>query len=222
MTKTWQSSGLAVILLLALTFVAYAPALRCGFVWDDNELLLDNHLIKASDGLHRFWFTTQSPDYWPLTSTTWWLEWRLWNKNPVGYHLVNVILHGLSAVLLWKVMARLKIPGAWVAAAVFAVHPVNVESVAWISERKNVLCMFFYTLSLLCYQKFEDTRRMRDYWLALVAFALALLSKTAVVALPVVLVLCAWWRKRKIDRTDWLRSLPFFALSLAMGFITIW
>ncbi|MCX6374556.1 MAG: hypothetical protein NTU88_00700 [Armatimonadetes bacterium] len=137
--------GAAAIALM--TLAAYWPAIHGGFIWDDNDYLTENPLITAPDGLARIWFSTdQTSQYFPLVYTTFRMEHAIWGMDPIGYHAVNVLLHIASALLLWTLLRRLKIPGAWIAAAIFALHPVNVESVAWVTERKNCLSTVFYLL----------------------------------------------------------------------------
>lgn len=208
-------------LLILIVFAVYWPILHGGFVFDDVVLICNSTMIHARDGLYRIWFTSEAPDYWPVTYTAWWFQWRVFGSNAAGYHVVNVAMHAVDAVLVWIVLRRLNIPGAWPAALLFGIHPVNVTTVAWISEQKNTLSMLFYAVSVLFYLKFDEQGRRKCYILSLFAFLLALLSKTSVVTGPVVLLGCVWWKRGRIDRRDVLRSLPFFALSLAAACVTI-
>ena len=213
---------LAAAAILAVTLLAYLPAMRGGFFWDDEIFLTHNKLIASADGLRQFWLTTQAPDYFPLTSSLLWVEWRLWGNHAAGYHVVNILLHAIAAVLLWRVLLRLRIPGAWLAGLLFGVHPVAAASAAWISELKNTLALALYLLSLLAWLAWDERGGARSYVLALALFLLALLAKTSVVMLPLVLLLCAWWRHGAVARKDLVRSVPFFALSLALGLATVW
>lgn len=220
----WLVVGKA-LLLCALVLVAYIPAMRADFNWDDGDFLTQNKLIKAPDGLYRFWFTTEPPDYFPLTSSVLWIEWRLWGMNPMGYHVVNVLLHLGSCLVLWRVLKRLSVPGAWLVALVYAVHPVNVESVAWITERKNTLPMFLALISVILFLRAYANREAfsrTDYLLSILVFVLALLSKTSVALFPVVLLGCLWWNNRRIARKDIVRTIPFFVVALVLSLVTIW
>lgn len=210
------------LVLLLVPVLCYLPALRAGFVWDDRFLLTENPLMRLPDGLFRIWFSTASYDYYPVTYSAFWAGWQWWGANPLGFHAANIALNALNGFLLWRVLLRLQIPGAWLAALVFAVHPVNAASVAWISEMKNTLSMAFYLGAALSFFGFEDSSNKRAYAAAAGLFVLALLSKASVVMLPPVLLLCAWWRRGSISRTDVLRTAPLFLLSLLAGLVAIW
>jgi tetratricopeptide (TPR) repeat protein len=214
------------VAIVALTLLVYIPAMGGGFLWDDDWLLTDNPHLRNLNGLARIWQFTlggdkRIPDYFPVTWTSFWIEWQLWGKNPTGYHVTNIALHAANAVLVWLVLARLGVRWAWLAGALFAVHPVNVASVAWIAERKNTLSMLFYLLAWLSYLRFDEKDGWKWYARSLGLFLLALLSKTSVVMLPVVLLLVGWWRRDKVTWRDLLAALPFFAMALVFSIIGI-
>jgi len=218
-----RKSHVAAGCLVLVTLAVYIPAMRGGFVWNDNEIgSLGRNIVLEEHGLYRVWFTAESVNYWPLTWTSYWLEHRIWGLNPAGYHVVNVLIHIGSALLIWGVLRRLSLPGAWMAALVFAIHPVNVESVAWITQRKNTLSLFFCLLAFSWCLRFDDGARRRWYWAATAAFLAAMLSKGAAATFPVVLLLSAWHRREKIRGRDILRSLPFFAIALLMSGVEVW
>ncbi|HUI07690.1 MAG TPA: hypothetical protein VL486_11875 [Verrucomicrobiae bacterium] len=217
--------------LVVLVLVAYLPALRGGFLWDDNAYVTENQALRTPNGLGEIWFKPgTTPQYYPLVFTSFWLEYRLWRLQPFGYHLVNVLLHAANAVLLWRVLRRLEIAGAWWAAAIFALHPVMVESVAWVTERKNVLSCLFYLLAALAYFRFRPltngsvvrARDWRFYPLSLAFFLCALLSKTVTCSLPAVLVLLLWWKGGRIEKRDARALAPLFGLGAALGLMTVW
>jgi tetratricopeptide (TPR) repeat protein len=207
---------------VAVVLAAYLPSVRGGFVWDDYGFFIDNPLIENPHGLHDIWLTTEPQDYFALTSTMLWTEWQAWGMNPVGYHVVNILLHAGAALLLWRVLRQLRLPGAWLGGMLFAVHPVATLSAAWITEGKNTLSLALYLLALWAFLDYDERGGKGRYVLSLLFFLLALLAKGSVVVLPFALLLCAWWRRGGISRRDIARSVPFFALALAMGLVTIW
>jgi tetratricopeptide (TPR) repeat protein len=217
---------LLAVAIVAMTLLAYIPATKAGFVWDDQEYVVSNPVMTAPDGLWRIWFVHGStPQYYPMVFTVLRLEHSLWGVRPFGYHLVNILLHAISALVLWRILAFLSVRGAWVAALIFAVHPVHVESVAWVSEIKNVLSGLFYLaaawMALRFYLREGAGLRRWAYWAgALLLFACALLSKTVTCSLPAAILLILWWKRGRIRLKDVLTLLPFFLLGAALALNT--
>ena len=243
--RLWTSQGpltralIAGALLLLVTLVAYFPALDGRFLWDDDAHVTAPAL-RSLGGLGRIWTDPRATQqYYPLTHSVFWLEYRLWGAHPVGYHVVNVVLHVAGALLLCAILTRLAVPGAWLAAALFALHPVHVESVAWITELKNTLSGVCYLGALLAYLAWAPpgapgpapgrtraspaARDGRLYGLALALFVGALLSKTVTASLPAAILLIVWWKEGRLAWRRHVRPLlPFFLVGATLGLTTAW
>src|SRR6266481_3772859 len=221
---SWSKRDWSFCLILGvMTILAYQPAWHGGVLWDD-EAHIGGPELRTLDGLRRIWFvprTTQQ--YYPLLHTSYWLQQRLWGDSTTGYHIVNLLLHIGCVVLVLRILRRLQIPGAELAATIFALHPVNVETVAWIAERKNTLSGVFALAATLWYLRFDESRSRRSYVLALGLFLLGLLSKTAIVTLPLALLAIFWWKRGTISwRRDVVPLIPFFFLAAVAGLVTRW
>ena len=223
--------ALCVLALIALALGSYLPAMLWGgFVWDDLSFITSEPALEDFAGLKRIWFApmeVEEPFYRPLTYTTFWLEHKLWGFAPNGYHVVNVLLHAANAVLLWRVLLALAAPGAWLVAAVFAVHPLHVESVAWAIERKDVLSGLLYLACVATWLRFQAAREAaggcaagtnwRLYGLALALLTAGLLAKNMVATLPAALLILQWWRSGRVTLTDIALVLPFFLVAAAFA-----
>ena len=209
--------------LVAAALCIYWPALHGDWLWDDRADVVSNPLLRDLGGLARIWFEPSAlPDYYPIKASVQWVQWQLWHEDTLGYHLTNVALHLAGAFLVWRLFARLGLRHGWLGAMLFTVHPVMVESVAWIAELKNTLSLPPLLGACLAFLDFDEHGRRRDYVRALALFIVAMLCKTSVVMLPCVLLLHAWWRRRRIARADVLAAAPFFAVSLVLGLVTVW
>jgi Flp pilus assembly protein TadD len=242
--RTARATVPGIVALVLMIVVAYLPVRQAGYLWDDQDYVVGNTNLVRPDGLRRIWFEPhKTVQYYPLVHTALWLEYRLWQLRPQGYHQVNVLLHAVNAALLWMVLLRLAVPGAWFIAALFGLHPLQVESVAWITEIKNLLSGCFYLLSVWAYLRFQDarageaevSRRPRErhdaagalrgrrlYALSLGLFVLALLSKTTAVTLPAVLLVLMWWKSLALRRQDLLALVPMFGIAVVSGIGTWW
>ncbi len=214
-----RADAISIFGLALLVFACYLPALGGGFIWDD-VIFTQEPVVRNWSGLWNIWFSPADirgeAHYWPIVYTTFWLEHKLYGLQPFGYHLVNVLLHLANSVLLWRLALRLSVPGAWAIAAVFAAHPLHVESVAWVIERKDVLSGLFYLSAALVWVRFTESPNRRRYFAALGLYAAGLLSKSIVVTLPAALLVLQWWRNGRVTAQDAVRLAPFFLVGLAV------
>jgi tetratricopeptide (TPR) repeat protein len=224
--------------LFLLVVIAYIPTCWAGYIWDDSDHVFANQTLRSVSGLWRMWTVpTSLPQWYPLVHTTFWLEYHLWGANPVGYHIDNVLLHAGATVLLWILLCRLNVRGAWLAAAIFGVHPVHVESVAWISERKNTLSTFFYLCAALSYLKWDGDLlgsaasgeqlaaregKWKWYSITLLLYAAALFSKTVACSFPAAIVLAHWWKRGRVSVRTVLGLVPMFTIGLILALTTAW
>ena len=213
--------GLGLGLMVA---VSYYPAVLGGFVWDDRAFT-EAAPVREPSGLRQIWFSPSEIQgeghYWPLTYTTFWLDHRLWGFAPAGFHVVNVLLHVANVILLWRLLLRLAVPGAWMIAALFAVHPVHVEAVAWVIGRKDLLATLCYLSAGRAWLRFLEephpSRHSTCYGLSLALFAAGLLCKSIGITLPVALLICQWWKQGRVSWIDLRRVAPFFAVGLGFA-----
>jgi len=211
------------VLLAVITFLAYVPAWNGRPIGDDETRLVPL-AGRSLNGLEHIWIQPGTTmQYHPLVGSVFWVEARLWGNAMPGYHLVNIALHVAAALLLLKILQALEIRGAWLAASVFALHPVQVESVAWLVELKNTLSAVFFMAAVLAWLRFERVRSRETYALVMALFLLGLMAKTIVALLPLVLMVVLWWRRGKISwKEDVWPLVPFLVIGLVAGFFTSW
>ena len=225
-----RRGGLALVVLALLIAASYFPATRLGFVWDD-VILTTLDAIREWGGLADLWFAPGSAyrqgrigedHYWPLLYTTFWLEHKLWGFAPAGYHIVNLLIHFANTALVGRLLERLGVPGAWFAAALFAVHPLHVESVAWVIARKDLLATLFFLAAFLAWLRFVEGPRAGRYAAALALYAAGMLCKSIAVTLPAALLIWHWWRRGRVTGAELRRLLPFFVVGLAIAGLDLW
>ncbi len=225
-----RPSVLLGILLVALIFAVYLPALHGAFLWDDDSNIVKSAPLRSIFGLVQIWLQPgATQQYYPLTHSSFWFDYHLYRFNTLGYHVENVLLHALSSIFLWLLLRRIGVKGAWLAAALFAVHPVNAESVAWMTERKNCLSGVFFMASLLAAVEFWQLNKpagdahpsFKFYFIAFALFLCALLSKTATIGLPIIIGLLIWWKRGTVLRRDFALLLPFLVVGGGLALITM-
>ena len=219
----WNRDWVLGIVLLGVTLAAYQPAWNGKPLWDD-DVNITTPGLRSLDGLASIWtHPGATVQYYPLVHTVFWPEYHLWGASTTGYHFLNILLHFFSSLLLVSILRKLGIQAAWLAGGIFALHPVMAESVAWITEMKNVLSMLFFLAAILVYLRFDREREKGFLVVALLLFIAGLASKSSIVPLPLVLLIIFWWKRGRLSwKHDMLPLIPFFLVALAYGFVTIW
>ncbi|MGI9229296.1 MAG: glycosyltransferase family 39 protein, partial [Gammaproteobacteria bacterium] len=215
-----QTHILPPVALLLMVAISYYPAYFAGFVWDD-KVFLEAAPVQTLSGLMEIWFNPGSiqleAHYWPMVFSSFWLEHRLWGYNPVGFHISNVLLHGIITLLLWRLLLQLTVPGAWLIAALFALHPAHVEAVAWTMGRKDLLATLFYLLAAGCWLRFQKRQQVGTYLIMLALFAAGMFSKSFVITLPAMLLVWAWWKRGRVGTSDLLQVVPLFLIGIIIA-----
>jgi tetratricopeptide (TPR) repeat protein len=212
-----------VLLIAAVTGWIYWPALRGDFIWDDQWYIATNPLLHDGTGLWKFWFRPGSwVEYYPIQETVLWAQWQLWGNDTLGYHLTNLFLHVGNALLVWHLLSKFGLRFAWLGGLIFAIHPVQVESVAYICELKNTLSLTFYLLAMIAWIDYEAGKSTRDHQRALGLFLVAMLCKISMAPFPAVILLYAWWKRGRIEWGDVKACLPFVLITLVLVVVTIW
>jgi len=218
-------------LIVLLAFVVYFPILKSDFVSiDDPVLITKNPILRTAEGLKAIWLDPRSqPLYCPIVSTAFWIQYHLWGLQPAGYHITNILFHAASAIVLLLILMRLSVPGAWLASLIFLIHPLQVESVAWVAELKNILSGFFSLISVWIFFRFNPPDEKQSepgshifYAIALFLFFCALLSKPTASTVAPALLLVYWWKRGRIIPQDILYIAPMFILGVMMGLLAIW
>ncbi len=210
------------LLIVAAGLWIFWPALHGDWLMDDDLYVTNNPLLRDLTGLGKIWFAPGSfIEYYPIEESALWMLWQLWSTDTLGYHLANIVLHILSALLVWRLLGKLGLRLAWLGGLLFVIHPMAVESVAWISELKNTLSLPPFLLAMCAYIDYENRGKRKDYFLALGLFLVAMLCKISMAAFPAIILLYAWWKRGRIRWSDLKASAPFLAISMALGVVTI-
>ncbi len=231
--ERWQELLLRGAIIVMAALWVYSPTYHGDWLWDDDALLTTNPVVQSGtlQGLAKLWIDPAGADYFPLSYSALWAQWMVFGLNPTGYHAVTILLHATGALLLWRLLVVMRLPGAWLAGLLFAIHPACVESVGWVSELKNTLSLPLFLIAAICFAKHDQAAHSsapaaarlstaNHFW-AVVFFLVAMLAKTSMVMFPVVLLLHAWWRRGRVTLRDLQAAAPFFLVSLILGLVTI-